>query len=232
MTPRLAFASRTVRAALVAAVALLEPAPALASDVFDHPLTADQLLATVLAVPAQRISGTQVIRGQFVFKRFLAELPAPLESSGEYTFVRGLGIDWHTLVPLDSESIVTASGTTQRDDGVVTMQADASASPALRTATRILTSLLTLDVHALEPTFALFGATEGGRWEIGLRPTGQAVAAVVREATVAGAERVERVTLHDANGDRTEIDFRQVTYDAAPPTDAERERFAPAPAKP
>ena len=223
--PRTRSASRSI-VRFLAVAAFIGAAPtALASDVFAHPATADQLLNGVLAQPAKLIANTQVIRGEFVFRRFLAELPAPLESTGRYVFARGLGIDWHTEAPLDSESIVTATGTMQRDDGAVTMQADASAQPALRTASRILTSLLTLDVHALDSTFDLFGDGADGRWEIGLKPSGAAVAAIVREATVAGGEQVERVTLHDANGDRTEITFRHVTYDAAAPSEQERARF-------
>jgi hypothetical protein len=93
-----------------------------ADDVFEHPVTADQILKGVLVEPVALINGAQVIRGQFVYKRFLSELPAPLESTGEYLFVKDLGIAWHTEQPFDSEFIVTAAGTTQRDDGKVTLQ--------------------------------------------------------------------------------------------------------------
>jgi hypothetical protein len=201
-----------------------------ADDVFEHPVTADQILKGVLVEPVALINGAQVIRGQFVYKRFLSELPAPLESTGEYLFVKDLGIAWHTEQPFDSEFIVTAAGTTQRDDGKVTLQTSTDEQPAVRAVARILLALLTLDVQALRASFDLYGTPSSGtppntRWEIGLRPNIPAVAALFRDATVAGRARVEFVVLHDANGDRTEIQLSNVTYERAAPTALDRQRF-------
>jgi hypothetical protein len=199
---------------------------AAADDVFDHPATADQILKGVLVEPVALISGAQVIRGQFVYRRFLSELPAPLESSGEYLFVKDLGIAWHTQQPFDSEFIVTAAGTTQRDDGKVTLQTSADEQPAVRAVARILLALLTLDVQALRASFDLYGTpSTGARWEIGLRPIVPAVAALFRDATVAGSGQVEFVVLHDTNGDHTEIRLSNVTYERTPPTALDRQRF-------
>ena len=203
---------------------------AAADDVFDHPATADQILKGVLVEPVALISGAQVIRGQFVYRRFLSELPTPLESTGEYLFVKDLGIAWHTQQPFDSEFIVTAAGTTQRDDGKVTLQTSADEQPAVRAVARILLALLTLDVQALRASFDLYGAPStgaptGARWEIGLRPIVPAVAALFRDATVAGSGQVEFVVLHDTNGDHTEIRLSNVTYERTPPTALDRQRF-------
>ena len=206
-----------------------------ADDVFHHPLTADQLSHGVLAQPVALINGAQVIRGRFIYKRFLSELPAPLQSTGEYIFVKDLGIVWHTQEPLDSEFVVTAAGTTQRDDGKVTLQANAGEQPAVRAVARILLALLTLDMQALRSTFDLFGNASSGKpssderadapWQIGLRPIAPAVAAIFRDATVSGTGQVETVVLRDANGDRTEIQFQNVTYEQSAPTSQDRERF-------
>ena len=52
-----------------------------------------------------------------------------------------------------------------------------------------------------------------------------AVAAIFRDATVSGTGQVETVVLRDANGDRTEILFQNVTYEQSAPTSQDRERF-------
>jgi len=194
------------------------------ADVFDRPTTADALLAGPLAAPAKQIADAQSIRGRFVFKRYLADIPKPLESSGEYVVLKGIGIDWHTLAPFDSESIVSGNGVTQIDEGAA-RRTDADA-PAMQAVIRMLSALLSLDVAALSSTFELFGGTAAdGRWQIGLRPRAQDLATFVREATIAGAAQIDAVSLRDANGDRTEIEFHDVAYDAAPPSPAERARF-------
>jgi hypothetical protein len=47
---------------------------------------------------------------------------------------------------------------------------------------------------------------------------------VFRDAVIGGTAQVEKLTLHDANGDRTEIEFSDVAY-AAQIGAAERNLF-------
>lgn len=195
-----------------------------ADDVFQHPTTAEKLLQGVLAEPARQSNQAQVIRGQFVYRKYLAELPAPLQSTGEYLFVKNLGIVWRTLQPFDSEFVITAKGIVEREAGN-SSPANADEQPAVRVAARIFLSLLSLDVQTLRSTFDLYGLQAGSRWQIGLRPTSSAIAAVFRDAIIGGASQVETVTLHDANGDRTEIQFENMKYEQAAPSAQDRQRF-------
>lgn len=203
-----------------------------ADDVFNHPQTAEQLLNGPLAQPAAALRGAQVMRGKFIYKKFLKDIPQPLISRGEFMFARDLGIDWHTREPFDSDFVLTAQGITQRDEGRTTMQMSAAEQPAVRIVARIFLALLSLDVTSLQSSFALSGvqSDQPGKsgnktWQVGLRPTVPAVAAVFKEAVVGGAAQVETLLLRDANGDRTEISFADVQY-AATVAPAERARFA------
>ncbi|HET6474278.1 MAG TPA: outer membrane lipoprotein carrier protein LolA, partial [Pseudomonadales bacterium] len=157
-------------------------------------------------------------------KRYLADIPKPLESTGDYTLIKGVGIDWHTREPFDSEAIVTARGVVTMDDGNATVR-DGGDTPAQQAAIHLLSALLTLDVATLATSFDLFGAADGARWSLGLRPRAQDVATFIRDATISGAAQVETVDLHDANGDRTSIEFNDVAYDPSAPSAAEQARF-------
>lgn len=190
-------------------------APAHADDVFDHPQTAEQLLKGPLAQPTAALRGAQVMRGKFVYKKYLKEIPQPLISRGDFVFVRELGIDWHTREPFDSDFVLTAQGITQRDDGKTTMQMSASAQPAVKIVANIFLALLSLDVSSLQSSFALSGMQKDKQWQVGLRPTVPAITAVFKEALVSGAGQVENLLLRDANGDRTEISFSDVQYAAS-----------------
>lgn len=196
-----------------------------AADVFDHPQTADQLLKGPLSRPAAALRDAQVMRGKFIYKKFLKEIPQPLISRGDFLFARDLGIDWHTREPFDSDFVLTAKGMTQRDDGKVTLQMNASEQPAVQIVAQIFLSLLSLDVGSLQNSFALSGIQQGKpgseTWQVGLRPTVSAIAAVFKEAVVSGGAQVETLVLRDANGDRTEISFADVQY-ASSITPAER----------
>jgi hypothetical protein len=189
---------------------------ACAEDVFEHPQTATQLLQGPLAQPAASLRDAQVLRGKFVYRKYLKEIPQPLISRGEFVFVKGQGIDWHTREPFDSDFVLTANGMKQIDAGKTTVQMNASEQPAVRVVAHIFLSLLSLDVNSLQSSFNLFGMQQGKQWQVGLRPTVTAIAAVFRDAIVSGATQVEGLVLHDANGDRTEISFAETQYAATP----------------
>ena len=184
-----------------------------AADVFDHPQTAQQLLTGPLSQPTAGLRGAQVMRGKFVYKKFLREIPQPLISRGDFVFARDLGIDWHTREPFDSDFVLTAQGMTQRDDGKTTLQMSAAEQPAVKIVARIFLALLSLDVKSLQDSFSLYGIRQDQQWQVGMRPTVPAVAAVFKEAVVSGGAQVDTLVLHDANGDRTEIAFGDLQYD-------------------
>jgi Outer membrane lipoprotein carrier protein LolA len=191
---------------------LLLSGAAFADDVFDHPQNAAQLLKGPLAQPAAALRNAPLMRGRFVYRKYLRELPLPLTSRGEFVFARDLGIDWHTREPFDSEFVLTDKGFTQRDEGKATLQLSAAEQPTVKVVARIFLDLLSLDVNSLQRSFSLSGSQQGRQWQVGLRPTVAAIASVFREAVVSGSAQVETLVLRDANGDRTEISFTEVQY--------------------
>ena len=192
---------------------------ALADDVVDHPQSAAQVLKGPLAQPSAALRGAQLMRGRFIYRKYLKEIPQPLVSTGEFLFVRDLGIEWHTRDPFDSDFVLTAKGITQRDDGRTTMQMSASEQPAVQVVARIFLALLSLDVQSLQTSFELYGLQYGKpgaeRWQVGMRPAVAAISSVFKEAIVSGAAQVESVMLRDANGDHTEISFSDVHYSSS-----------------
>jgi hypothetical protein len=161
-----------------------------------------------------------------VQRRHLAGLSRPLESSGTFTFARGAGIDWHTLKPFDSQFLLTGSRITQRDEGGVSLQIEASEQPALSVVARVFFALFELDLEKLAQDFDLYGESAGnGGWVLGLKPRTDALAGVFRQALVRGASAVARVTLEDGNGDASEIEFHDVQFDPRGLTPDELRRF-------
>jgi hypothetical protein len=200
-------------------------APTLAADpVFTHPATAAQL-ASLTRPTAVSLEKARAVRGQFVQRRYLADLAQPLQSSGRFLFAREAGIEWHTELPFDSQFLLAESGITQRDEGGVTLSIKASEQPALAVVSRVFFALFALDLGALSHDFELYGEARGSGWVLGLRPRAEALGSVFRQAIVSGGATVERVVLEDGNGDRSEIELRAVQYDPAGMTADERRRF-------
>jgi hypothetical protein len=123
--------------------------------------------------------------------------------------------------------VLTEHGITQRDAGGEPLRIDASEQPALSVVSRVFLALFALDVTALANDFHLYGERRGTGWALGLEPRAAGLARVFRRAIVTGGTSVERVVLEDGNGDRSEIDLLDVSYDRAALGTEELRRFRP-----
>jgi len=200
-----------------------------AADPVAHPLTDEAQLRSLLSRPASKLRNAQVLTGKFQHSRHLSEIPKPLVAHGEFTFVRDLGVYWHTRQPFDSVVVLTGTGLAQSDEGGVVQRISADEQPGVRLITNIFMALFTLDTQGLARDFDLSGGVadeKQNRWIIGLKPRAKAIAGVFKEATVAGADDVEQVVLTDARGDRTVIDLNGITYSIDPPGADVRALFA------
>ncbi len=195
-----------------------------ADPVFAHP-AGDAALAELTRATARSLAPARAVRGRFVQRRYLAGLPHPLESSGNFLFARDAGIEWRTEQPFDSQFLLGAGGITQRDEGAETLHISTEEQPALQVVARVFFALFALDLSALAQDFELFGEARADGWVIGLKPRGAAMGSVFRHAIVSGGATVERVLLEDGNGDRSEILLREVHYDPRGMTADERRRF-------
>jgi hypothetical protein len=210
---------------LLAALLVHTAFGASAADPFAHAVTDESQLRAALAEPAAKLLKAQVLRGEFKHSRYLREIPRPLMATGDFTFVRGLGICWHTRQPFDSIVILTEAGIVQTDEGGAPQQIAAGEQP-VRFIAKIFMALFTLDIASLRHDFDLYGGKQDDRWTIGLKPRTKAIAGVFSQATVTGAVDVEQVVLTDARGDRTVIDLGNITYSSDPPGDDVQALFA------
>jgi len=201
---------------------LTSPADAADDSVFAYPKSAFELTNSLLAEPAREIAATRVLRGSFVHRKQLRDIPAPLEASGEFVFLREEGLYWHTTKPFDSVFVLTPAAMVQQDEGGAALKMNANEQPAVRAAARIFMALFAVDVKALESEFQMFGAPEGDGWRLGLRPKNAAMSAVFTQAVVIGDKQVREVRLLDAYGDRTVIQLQSTELLSRAPTPQER----------
>jgi hypothetical protein len=225
--------NRVVALAILACLpGVLSPAfadTASRDSIFDHPADAAQL-ARDLSPALGTVRGARTLRGTYVQKKRLHELPHPLVAEGTFLFVRDLGIAWRTEKPFPSELVITANDILQRDGGNTTMRISADRQPGVRTVAAVFFAVFALDFDALANNFELYsrGAGDGPgskRWQLGLKPRGKQAGAV-REIVVSGRTQVEDVHLAEANGDTTDLSLKgKPSADA--PTAEEQQRFAP-----
>jgi len=195
------------------------PAPAV-------PVTSVAQLSKLTRDTARSLAGARAVRGKFVQRRYLSGLAKPLESSGEFLFARDVGIEWHTAQPFDSQFVLTHDTMTQRDEGGEALRISASDQPALTVVSRVFFALFALDYDALSQDFRMAGRENGkAPWQLELQPRTAALGSVFKQAMISGDATVKTVSLEDANGDSTQIELRDVQYDAQGLTADERRRF-------
>ena len=210
-----------MRAAVLAL--LLGLAPALPAAEL-QPAT-PQSLARDIGARFQKLQVAQGLRGSFTQKKKLAGIARPLVSGGQFLFVRGKGILWHTQTPFDSEFVLTERRMTVTESGNVALAMQTAEHPGLRLVSDLFLALFALDFDALGRHFDLFAAG-GAPWRIGLAPRDAALRVVATRIELKGNESVSEVILEDAHGDRTEIVLSGVRHlKTVAATDAER--FAP-----
>jgi hypothetical protein len=206
-------------------LALLAATPALAEGPVPARAGNPSELAALIHPTARSLENAKAVRGRFVQKRHLAGLAQPLESRGAFLFARDAGIEWHTELPFDSQFVLAESHITQRDEGGAPLVLDAAEQPALAVVARVFFALFALDLEQLSQDFEMSGERRGAGWTLHLTPRAAALARVFRRAVITGGTTVESVVLEDGNGDRSEIELRDVSYDPRGLSAEESRRF-------
>lgn len=206
--------NKTLRAvATVLWTGLLLGQPSWAGQVASEP--ASDALPTALIA---HLAETRHLEGEFEQIRHVAVLAVPLHSSGIFRYQRAEGIVWRTTEPLTSEVRITP------EDGVVAI--DDAGHPQLIPASEIVAGvflgIFSGDLDQLAEFFIVEAIpSEGGQqpsedepladdsdWTLLLTPRLPALASQVSRITVAGSAQVERVHIHETNGDRSELVLR------------------------
>lgn len=208
--------------------------PALASSVsaddaqavFAHPSDARTIKAALGPV-VTTLAAAQVISGAYTQDKFLHELAKPLRASGDFLFVRDLGVAWRTTLPFASELIITHDALIERQDGGGGTRIAADQQPAVRLVARIFFAVFSLDFDQLGQLFTMSLINDGARgWQLGLQPKQAGATGVISAIIVSGHRNVEDVRMFESGGDRTDIEFHDTQISTAPATDAQRAHFA------
>ncbi len=218
-----------MRAAALASLAVLIECATSADrvpveSVFNHPRNPIELRLLTNTANVS-LANAQVVRGEFIQRRYVRDLPRALESQGSFIYARGIGIEWCTVKPLNSCMVITGAGITRKHDDMSPAAAATASQPAQQAVARIFFSLFALDFDALARDFSLFGEQTNGQWRVGLKARRAALGRVFKDAVLAGSTAADTIVLRDAGGDRTEITLQNPIFSSKPLPADDRARF-------
>ncbi|MGE7990352.1 outer membrane lipoprotein carrier protein LolA [Pseudomonas sp. NPDC089554] len=185
---------------------------------FASPLT----LAFTLEDLKNQLSQPAVVTGPFIQEKHLRALPQPLQSKGRFVLARDHGLLWLLQTPLRQDYRITAKGIARRDlSGWQTLPSTSAATEQ----NRLFFAVLQGDSSGLQRDFDLDLTGEPQHWQLRLTPRSLLLKQVFTHIDISGARFVERIELHETQGDRTLLRMPESTS-AESLDDAERNDFA------
>ena len=163
-------------------------------------------------VLAQQTLSPDKLEGEFSQVKYLAVLQAGISSSGHFSYQRDQEILWITDEPVINELIITPGALVSRQDNQEVMRLDMQENPAGAILGDILFAVLTADWSSLEDYFQLSGALFEDDWKAELIPIDILVKQSIVRVELTGDTLVKHIVLHEANGDKTTIEFRKLQF--------------------
>lgn len=157
---------------------------------------------------AQNLQKPQNIQGQFVQQRFLKSLSKPMTTSGTFALMPQKGLLWQMQKPFDHILRV-------RSDGIMQWNGKQWLNPqqnkmAQNQQIQLFLDLLGGNTQGLEKQFTLKLEGDEQQWTLQLTPKTAIMKQIFSQIIISGDEVVRQIELHEKQGDRTLMQFKQI----------------------
>lgn len=163
--------------------------------------------ADLMADVRARLGQHAVLRGEFEQSKQVAGFKKALLSKGDFLVARERGVIWRTREPFAGVLKLTPNEIVATQGGELAFRLSANTEPSVRVINGLMFSLLNGDVAALAQQFKVEGTADARSWSLLLLPKQAAFSKVLTRVELAGDTYVRRITMDEANGDRTIIHF-------------------------
>ena len=167
----------------------------------------DWALPDLMQLLAQKKSG----KATFVEKKYIAILDKPLESSGELSFDAPDRLEKRTLKPRPEAMLLEGDKLTLTLHEKRPLNLRLQDHPEVAAVVESIRGTLSGDQAALEKNYAIHFTSAQGKWQLTLTPVQKAVAKIVRQVHIGGADaNIKTITFDQVDGDRFEMTISKV----------------------
>jgi hypothetical protein len=168
---------------------------------------ADWALPDLMHTLAQKKSG----RASFVEKKYIGILDKPLESSGELSFEAPDRLEKRTLKPNPEVMLLDGDKLTITLHDKRPLYLRLQDHPEVAALVDSIRGTLSGDQTALEKNYAIEFTGVSSKWQLTLTPVQKAVAKVVSQIRIGGAEAaIKTITFDQLDGDHSEMTISKV----------------------
>jgi len=161
---------------------------------------------------AQQLSAADVVRGEFVQEKYLRSLAIPLSSRGQFVLSKQLGLLWKVRQPFAQTYRIDAQGVSLLADNVWQIQPGQNVAARQ---SRLFLAVLQGDQSVLEADFTLQLQGNAQQWQLQLLPKAVFLQQIFKVIEIHGGALVERIELHETQGDRTVMRMLNSQADSA-----------------
>lgn len=163
-------------------------------------LLSSRLWAFDSAQLTQQLAAVEVVRGEFVQEKHLRSLTLPLSSRGQFVLSRQQGLLWKVQQPFAQSYRIDVQGVSLLTENG--WQSQPGQNVAARQS-RLFLAVLQGDQQALEADFTLQLQGDAQQWQLQLLPKALFLQQIFKVIEIHGGALVERIELHETQGDRT-----------------------------
>lgn len=163
-------------------------------------LLSSRLWAFDSAQLTQQLAAADVVRGEFVQEKHLRSLAFPLSSTGQFVLSKQHGLLWQVQQPFAQTYRIDAQGVSLLTDNG--WQSQPGQDIAARQS-RLFLAVLQGNQQALQADFTLQLHGNPQQWQLNLLPKALFLQQIFKVIEVHGGALVERIELHETQGDRT-----------------------------
>ena len=159
----------------------------------------------------QSLAQKKSSKASFVEKKYMAILDKPLESSGELSFEAPDRLEKRTLKPRPEAMLLEGDKLTLILHDKRPLNLRLQDHPEVAALVDSIRGTLSGDQAALEKNYTLDFTGGQSKWKLTLTPLQKAVAKVVRQIHIGGADaNIKTITFDQADGDRQEMTIAKV----------------------
>lgn len=150
------------------------------AEVYDNPVKLEEI--------SSKIPDMKSLKCKFKQEKYINNIQKPLISTGDFEYIEGKGVYFHTTYPIDSTADYTNKNYKQINDVVKAIQSK-KYSP-------------------LEKVFTFFFEDNQKEWTLGMKPKEKSdVSKVILNITVSGSDYIKQLIINQTNGNKTVIWF-------------------------
>ena len=154
----------------------------------------------------KQLQQPQSVQGNFIQQRYLKALNKPIEMQGQFALLAQKGLLWQLEKPFNNSLRVTPNGIQQWNGTQWVNNGNVGQNEQIG----LFLGLLSGNIDGLKSQFDFALSGNANQWQLTLTPNSLLMQQIFTTIEISGDQTVKKLTLNEKQGDRTQIEFKQI----------------------